>query len=143
MHFLYISFFLFTYYICVWMYMILFLFWLMHLLHIYPLFIFMFICLFVLTFLFPCDRVLSIASPTSLPFQKVCGNCHIADVIICPMGSVHCNTCHSKSTIHKSCFLRGSIATNDELMLLIIKGKWLEAIVQIASSTPHFNSHSW
>jgi len=105
----------------------------------------MFIYLFVLTFLFlfPGDHVLSIASSIAPPFQKVCGNCYIADVIISPMGSVHCNACHSKSTIHKSCFLHGSIATNDELMLLIIEGKWLEVIVHITSSTPHFNSHSW
>jgi hypothetical protein len=57
------------------------------------------------------------------PFQKVCENCHIVDVIISPMGSVHCNVHHSKSTIQKLGFLRGSIATNDEHVLLIIEGK--------------------
>jgi hypothetical protein len=105
----------------------------------------MFIYLFVLTFLFlfPGGQVLSTTSSIVLPFQKVCRNFHIADVIISSMGSVHCNTCHSKSTIQKSGFLHGSITSNDELMLLIIEGKWLETIVHITSSTLHFNSHSW
>jgi hypothetical protein len=52
-------------------------------------------------------------------------------VIIFPTCSVHCNACRSKSTIQKSGFLHGSIATNDEFMLLTIEGKWLEAIVHM------------
>jgi hypothetical protein len=57
------------------------------------------------------------------PFQKVCANCHVIDVITSPMGSVHCNVCHSKSTVKKLGFLHGSIATNDEHVLLTIEGK--------------------
>jgi len=34
-----------------------------------------------------------------------------------------------KSIVQKLGFLRGSIVTNDELVLLTIEGKWLEAIV--------------
>jgi hypothetical protein len=78
--------------------------------------------------------MLSIVSPTTLPFQKICGNCHVANVIIFPTSSVYCNACRSKSTIQKLSFLCGSIATNDEHMLLIIKGKWLEAIVHVIKS---------
>jgi hypothetical protein len=44
------------------------------------------------------------------------------------------NTCHSKSTIQKLGFLCGSITTNDELVLLIIESKWLEAIVHMTQS---------
>jgi len=40
--------------------------------------------------------VLSIASLLVLPFEKVCGNYHVEDVIISPTGGVHCNACHSK-----------------------------------------------
>ncbi len=39
------------------------------------------------------------------------------------------NICRLKSTVQKLCFLCGSIATNDELVLLTIEGEWLEAIV--------------
>jgi hypothetical protein len=59
-------------------------------------------CFNIFVFFFQVIGVLSIASLVVLPFQKVCGNCHIADVIISPMGSVHCNACHSKSTIRLS-----------------------------------------
>jgi hypothetical protein len=86
----------------------------------------MFIYLFVLTFFsfFPSDQgELSIPSLVVPPFQKVCENYHITDVIISPMSSVHCNTCSSKSTIQKLGFLCGSIATNDEPMLLTIESK--------------------
>jgi hypothetical protein len=72
-------------------------------------------------------KVLSIASLVALPFQKICGNCHIADVIISSMGNVHYNACHSKSMVQKLGFFHGSIAINDELMLSIIEGKWLES----------------
>jgi len=73
--------------------------------------------------------VLPIANLVVLPFQKICGNCHITYVTISPMDGVYYNTCHSKSTIQKLSFLHGSIATNGEQMLLTIEGKWLEIIV--------------
>jgi hypothetical protein len=75
------------------------------------------------------------------PFQKLCGDCHVADVIIFPMGGVHCNAYCSKSTIQKLNFLRGSIVINNEPMLLTIEGKWLETIVRMTkfefSDLPH------
>jgi hypothetical protein len=73
-------------------------------------------------------------SPVALPFQKVCEICHIVGVIIFPIGNVHCNACCSKSTIQKLGFLHGSIATNDECILLTIKGKWLETIMHMTES---------
>jgi hypothetical protein len=75
--------------------------------------------------------VLSIDSPIAPPFQKVCENCHVANVIIFSTSDVHCNACHSKSIVKKLGFFHGSIAINDELVLLTIEGKWLEAIVHI------------
>ncbi len=36
--------------------------------------------------------------------------------------------------IQKLSFFRGSIATNDEFVLLTIEGKWLEAIVHMTES---------
>jgi hypothetical protein len=74
--------------------------------------------------------VLSITSFVALPFQKVCGNCHISNVTISPTCGVYYKAC-SKSTIQKLGFLHGSIATNDEPMILTIEGKWLEAIVHM------------
>jgi hypothetical protein len=76
-------------------------------------------------------RVLSITIPIAPPFQKVCENCHVANVTISPTCNVYCNTCCSKSIVKKLGFLHGSITTNDEHMLLIIKCKWLEAIVHM------------
>jgi hypothetical protein len=76
----------------------------------------------------------SITNPIAHSFQKVCVNCHVANVIIFPMGGVHCNVCHSKSMVQKLDFFCGSIATNDKHVLLIIKGKWLEAIVHMTIS---------
>jgi hypothetical protein len=61
------------------------------------------------------------------PFQKVCGNCHVVNVTISPTYGVYYNGYHSKSTVQKLGFFRGSITTNDEHVLLISKGKWLEA----------------
>jgi hypothetical protein len=78
--------------------------------------------------------MLSIISPIAPPFQKVCGNCHVIDVSISPTNGVYCNVCHSKSMVQKLGFLCGSIATNDEPMLLIIKGKWLATIVHMIES---------
>jgi hypothetical protein len=78
--------------------------------------------------------VLSITSPIVPPSQKVCANCHIVDVIISPMGSVHYNACCSKSTIQKSGFLHDSITTNDEHVLLTIEAKWFEVIMHMTES---------
>jgi hypothetical protein len=52
-------------------------------------------------------------------------------VIISLIGDVHCNICHSKSTIQKLGFLCGFIATNDEPMLLTIEGNWFKVIVHM------------
>ncbi len=68
-------------------------------------------------------KVLSRVSPVVPPFQKVCENCHVANVTISPTSSVYYNICHSKSIVQKLGFFRGSIATNDEHVLLTIKGK--------------------
>jgi hypothetical protein len=76
----------------------------------------------------------SVASFVAVPFQKVCRNCHVRDVIISLVGGVYCNACHSKSMDQKLSFLCGSIATNDELVLLTIEGKWLEVIVHMTKS---------
>jgi hypothetical protein len=61
--------------------------------HIYLLFMFIFIYLFVLTYclFFYVTKVLSIDSPVTPPFQKLCENCHVVNVIISPMGGVHSN----------------------------------------------------
>jgi hypothetical protein len=70
----------------------------------------------------------SLATP---PFQKVCGNCHVADATISPASGVYFNICCSKSMVQKLGFIRGSITTNDEHVLLTIEGKWLEGIVHM------------
>jgi hypothetical protein len=75
--------------------------------------------------------VLFIASPSTPPFQKVCGSCHVANVNISPTCGVYYNACRSISTIQKLSFLCGSIITNDEHMLLTIENKWLETIVHM------------
>ncbi len=80
---------------------------------------------------FQVTEVLSITALVTPPFQKVCRNCHVANVIISLAGGVYCNTCHSKSTVQKLGFLRGSTATNDDHVLLTIEGKWLEAILRM------------
>jgi len=67
--------------------------------------------------------VLSITTPTTPPFQEVCGNCHLVDIIISLIGDVHCNVCQSKSKVIKSRFLRATIATSKEPILLTIEGK--------------------
>jgi len=43
----------------------------------------------------------------------------------------YCKACCSKSTVQKLSFLHGSITTNDEPTILIIEGKWLEAILHM------------
>jgi len=67
--------------------------------------------------------VLSIANLVVPPFQKVCGNCHVEDVTIFLVGDVYYNVCCLKLIVQKLSFLCGSIAINDELMLLSIEGK--------------------
>jgi hypothetical protein len=57
------------------------------------------------------------------PFQKVCANCHVANVIISPTCGVHYDICHSKSMVQKLGFLHDSVATKDEHVLLTIEGK--------------------
>jgi hypothetical protein len=76
-------------------------------------------------------KVLSIVSLIALPFQKVCGNCHVIDVIISPIGGGHCNACCSKSMVQKLSFIYSSIAPNDEFVLLTINSKWFEIIVHL------------
>jgi hypothetical protein len=78
--------------------------------------------------------MLSIASLVTPPFEKVCGNCHVIDVTIFLACGVYCNTHCSKSIFQKLGFLRGFTITNNEHVLLIIKGKWLEAIMHIIES---------
>jgi BarA-like signal transduction histidine kinase len=68
------------------------------------------------------------------PFQKVCGNRCVANIIILPIGHVHCNVCYSKSMAKKSRFLSATITTCKEPMLLTIENKWLEAILCMIES---------
>jgi hypothetical protein len=75
--------------------------------------------------------VLSIINLATLPFQKICGNCHVANVAIYATNGVYYNICYSKSTVQKLAFLCDSIVTNDELVLLTIEGKWLEPIMHM------------
>ncbi len=84
-----------------------------------------------MVFFFEVTGVLSIISLVVPPFQKKIENCHVAHVIISQTSGVHSNVCHSKSTVQKSSFLHGSIATNNEHVLLTIEGKWFETIVHI------------
>jgi len=133
MHFLCISFFLFTYYVYVCTWFSFFLDWCTFFTFTH--------CSCSFTFLFQhfyffsqVIKVLSIVNLVVPPFQKVCGNYNIMYVIISPTCNVHCNACCSKSAIQKSGFLCGSIITNDEPMLLTIEGKWLKAIVHMTES---------
>jgi len=64
-------------------------------------------------------------------FQNFCGNDYLINIIISPTRDVYCNACCSKSKVVKFKFLRATITTNKEPMLLTIKGKWLEAIVHM------------
>ncbi len=60
-----------------------------------------FFALTYFVFIFQVTKVLSIISPSAPPIQKVCGNYHVAYVIICSIGDVHCNVYCSKSKVHK------------------------------------------
>jgi hypothetical protein len=66
--------------------------------------------------------VLSITSIIVPPFQKICGNCHVANVTISTIGGVYYNARCSKLMVQKLGFLHDSIATNDEYVLLTIEG---------------------
>jgi hypothetical protein len=81
---------------------------------------FSFTFLFEHVFFFQVIEMLSIISLTTLPFQKVCGSCHVVNAIISPTGDVHCNACRLNSTVQKLSFLHGSIATSGELVQLCI-----------------------
>jgi len=65
-----------------------------------------------------------------LHFKKY-GNCHVTNITIFPTCGVYYNICHLKSTVQKLGFFHGSSATNDEPVLLIIKGKWLKTIMHM------------
>jgi hypothetical protein len=115
--------------------------------------LFMFICSFTFSidFFFQVTGVLSILSLVAFPFQKVCENCHVMDVIISPTCGVHCNLSFKINSSIFFLFFCGSITTNDEPMLLTIEGKWFETIMHImtnicvsskTSSTLHFNWYS-
>ncbi len=73
--------------------------------------------------------MLSIASPITLPFQKVWINCHVTNITISLTCGVYCNVNRLKSTVKN--FLHDSIITNDEHVLLIIEDKWLQVIVHM------------
>jgi hypothetical protein len=45
--------------------------------------------------------MLSIANLVVPPFQKVCANCHVADVTISPISGVYYNVYRSKSMTQK------------------------------------------
>ncbi len=115
-------------YMCAWFY--LFLDWSTFCPHFI---VFMFICLFTFSidFFFQVTGVLSIVSLVAFPFQKVCENCHVMDVIISPTCGVHCNLSFKINSSISFLFFCGSIATNDEPMLLTIEGKWFETIMHI------------
>jgi len=79
--------------------------------------------------------VLSIASFATPPFQKVCGNRHVANIIISLTSDVHCNVCRSKPKDVNFEFLCATILTIEKHMLLTIEGKWLETIVHMIEFT--------
>jgi hypothetical protein len=85
--------------------------------------------------------MLLIIRPTTPMFQKICGNCHVANIIIFPTSGIHCSACYSKSKVQKLNFFHGSITTNDELVLLIIKRKCLEVIVHMIESEFVYSLH--
>ncbi len=115
MHFLCISFFLFTYYVYVCAWFCSFFTW--------STFFHISLCLCSSSFTFSFEHIfflsqvtimLFIASLVVPPFQKVRGNCLVANVTISSTSGVYCNVYHSKSMVQKLDFLCGSIVTNDE-----------------------------
>jgi len=71
-------------------------------------------CLMYFDFISQVTRVLSNNYPCYTSIPKVCGKCHVANIIICSTWDVHYNACHSKSKVHKSSFLWGSITKMDQ-----------------------------
>jgi hypothetical protein len=79
--------------------------------------------------------VLSITNLATPPFQKVCGNHRVANIIISLTNDVHCNVCCSKPKDINSKFLCATILTSEKHMLLTIEGKWLETIKHMIEFT--------
>jgi mRNA-degrading endonuclease HigB of HigAB toxin-antitoxin module len=69
------------------------------------------------------------------PFQKVCDNRRVANIIISLTSDVHCNVCRSKPKDVKYGFLCATILTSKKHMLLTIEGKWLKTIVHMIEFT--------
>jgi hypothetical protein len=63
--------------------------------------------------------MLSIASLAKPPFQKVCGNRRVTNIIILLISDVHCNVCCSKPKDVKYGFLCATIPTSEKHMLTI------------------------
>jgi len=56
----------------------------------------------------------------------------VLDIVIVPTnGDVHYNACHVKTTIKKVGYLQISIVTIKNLIIFLIKGKWLEIVVSM------------
>jgi hypothetical protein len=155
MHFLCIPFFLFTYYVYVCALFYFFLDWstFFHILFCSCSYVhlpFQFNIFFVQV-----TKVLSIASLVAFPFQKVCGNCHVMDVIIFLNGCVHCNVSFKINGSKIRLYLWfhcnqwwthvidywGQIVWNN--YAYDDKIKILKFASSKTSSTRHFNWHSW
>jgi hypothetical protein len=71
-------------------------------------------------------EVLTITSPTTLPFQKVCETCFEAEIIFSAGGESYCNICKAKKPTIKSAFLFATInAVSMEQVFVKIARKWL------------------
>ncbi len=79
--------------------------------------------------------MLSIISLTMFQFYKACGNYCVTDIIIFFTNNAHCNVCCSKFKVKKSSMFHGFIATKNELMLITIDDKLLEAIIHMFKAT--------
>jgi len=155
MHFLCISLFLSTYfvYVCAWFYF--FCDWstlFSHFLYVYVHFhlssCFNIICIFQVI------GVLSTIILTTPPFQNICTNCHVANVIIFPTCGVHCNTFHLKSMIQKLGFFSWFHCNQwwtcviDYWRQIVWSNYAYDRIWNLGftlsktSSIPHFNLHS-
>jgi hypothetical protein len=56
----------------------------------------------------------------------------VLDIVIVPTnGDVHYNVCHVKTTIKEASYLQVSIVTIKNLIIILIKGKWLEVVVSM------------
>jgi len=72
--------------------------------------------------------MLSITSLVAPSFQKICANCHVANVIISPMGDVHCNICHSKSIVQKYVFFVASLQPMMNLCYWLLNANGLKQL---------------